>query len=132
MVRGMSTTTDPEGRKILIGRLRDMADWLEAHPGIPLSPYAAVHVSAFTDDPGEINNVQHAALDTHFTREVDDCHDTIAYSTREAPSGPWNVQYQLCVRMPQASDPPGDAEPERGGAATAEEAYRDWRDAGFP
>jgi hypothetical protein len=43
----MMSTDD--GREVFIQRIRAMADWMEAHPDLPLSPYSELQVSYFGD-----------------------------------------------------------------------------------
>jgi hypothetical protein len=55
-----TTTAGPaqlaEGRQLLTARLRAMADWLDASPGVPVHPYSAVIISYF----GELDEARAA------------------------------------------------------------------------
>ena len=39
-----------DGREILTARLRAMADWIDANPRLPLSPYSKIMISCFGSD----------------------------------------------------------------------------------
>jgi hypothetical protein len=43
------TDTDTDGRETLTLRLRLMADWLDANPQLPISPYSDVQIIEFCD-----------------------------------------------------------------------------------
>jgi hypothetical protein len=57
----MIDNADPKDRATLIARLRGMADWLEANPGVPVSPYSEVTVAVFGADLEEARAARAAA-----------------------------------------------------------------------
>jgi hypothetical protein len=54
-------TPADDGRAVLTARLRAMADWLDANPGVPLSPYSEVQINYFTNDIEEARAAREAA-----------------------------------------------------------------------
>jgi hypothetical protein len=49
----MSFTTDPETRQALITGLRDLADYLEKHPAVPVPTYGTeIYLTASSTDDG--------------------------------------------------------------------------------
>ena len=88
-------TDQPEDRGVLIDRLRRMADWLEHHPDLPLSPYASVMITAYTDDP----LVAVRVMDEHPGNWTASESDSLIVHElgREVP---WAVTYQVVLLKP--------------------------------
>lgn len=92
----MSTETD--GRETLIARLHAMADWLQAHPDIPLSKYSEVIISAF---PGSLDDARDAmdSAPGGWTKTTSPASGYISYarSLADRDSYQWRVTYQMSV-----------------------------------
>lgn len=92
-------SAEPEGRAVLIARLRELATWLEDHPAIPVSPYAAVTVSRFTDDPAELSAAMQEAPGGW--TELDGGPAYAAIIEHGHIGNEWSVYYQLAIRAPK-------------------------------
>jgi hypothetical protein len=90
----MPDTTD--GREVLTARLRALADWLDASPGVPLSPYCSVQVNTFADNMDDARTARASAPGGW---EKDSVGNYFAYTRAFLPddSGKWEVSYALNV-----------------------------------
>jgi hypothetical protein len=94
--------TETNDRSVLTARLRAMADWLDASPGIPLSPYISVVINQFatmdearearSSAPGgwvKDNNAASSWVTYH--------HDASPGPDADAVAVKWQVRYSLNV-----------------------------------
>jgi hypothetical protein len=90
----MPDTTD--GREVLTARLRALADWLDASPGVPLSPYCSVQVNTFAENMDDARTARASAPGGW---EKDSVGNYFAYTRAFLPddSGKWEVSYALNV-----------------------------------
>lgn len=97
----METTTDH--RAEMIRGLRAMADWLEAHPGIPVSRYNPVTMTLFPADEAEARAIRAAAPGGW---GKDPAGDFIAYERQfsGAGSGTSRVQYRVLLSKNQTCE----------------------------
>lgn len=91
---------DKDGRKILTARLRALADWLDANPEVPVSPYGQVQVYQFTDDM-DIARAARASAPGGWDKDTSPVDNYITYQHKALPelddSDKWTVQYALHV-----------------------------------
>jgi hypothetical protein len=94
--------TDADGRELLIRRLHDMADWLEANPGVTVSPYAEVTISHFAADMDDARAIREAAPGG-WRKQTSPTDNYISYEhgDHDPASNRWRVAY--CVHVAKSS-----------------------------
>jgi len=95
-----AVTGEPEGRGILIARLRGMADWLEAHPEIPLSPHVSIGIHQFADSEAHARQVRKAA-GGGWVKQASPESDYVTYV--HGDGAPWSVKYFLNINKAATS-----------------------------